>query len=260
MKKILYQSFIELTNRPFTSKLIERFSCSPFSRKFIRSYANLYNVKQEEMSKELSEYGTLHELFTRKLKDQARPFSLQTEVIISPVDGEIEQYGTLTNKTEMIVKEKPYSVKELVGNDYELQKYIGGTYFILYLSPSDYHRIHSPADADIIKTWTLGNKSYPVNQLGLKYGKAPLVKNYRKLTELAYNEHRFLLVKVGAMFVNSITMTHDEKSINKGDEIAYFSFGSTVILLFEKDSFVTDESIQKGQKVKVGQTLGRFQS
>jgi phosphatidylserine decarboxylase len=55
-------------------------------------------------------------------------------------------------------------------------------------------------------------------------------------------------------------MTHDEKSINKGDEIAYFSFGSTVILLFEKDSFVTDASIQKGQKVKVGQTLGRFQS
>ncbi len=42
---------------------------------------------------------------------------------------------------------------------------------ILYLSPSHYHRIHSPVTGKVVEQWTLGTKSYPVNKYGLKYGK-----------------------------------------------------------------------------------------
>ena len=45
------------------------------------------------------------------------------------------------------------------------------TFYCFYLSPADYHRIHSPIDGEVLRQYTLGQKSYPVNQLGLTYGK-----------------------------------------------------------------------------------------
>ena len=53
-----------------------------------------------------------------------------------------------------------------------------------YLSPADYHRIHSPIDGAVLRQYTLGNTSYPVNRLGLTYGKKPISHNYRQVTEL----------------------------------------------------------------------------
>ncbi len=60
------------------------------------------------------------------------------------------------------------------------------------------------------------------------------------------------IVKVGAMFVNSIELTHEHDYVNKGQEIGYFSFGSTVVLLFEKGAFTLDEQIIPPLEVKWG--------
>ena len=57
--------------------------------------------------------------------------------------------------SEMVVKGKTYSVKEMLGDQAVLEKYLNGTYMILYLSPSHYHRIHSPATGTVTKQWTL---------------------------------------------------------------------------------------------------------
>ena len=52
------------------------------------------------------------------------------------------------------------------------------------------------------------------------------------------------IVKVGAMFINSIVITDESEQLEKGQEFSYFSFGSTVVLLFEKDSFeLNDEYV-----------------
>jgi phosphatidylserine decarboxylase len=67
------------------------------------------------------------------------------------------------------------------------------------------------------------------------------------------------IVKVGAMFINSIEITHNGDQLEKGKEMAYFSFGSTVILLFEKGSFQIDSSISTPTEIKVGEKIGEFQ-
>ena len=66
------------------------------------------------------------------------------------------------------------------------------------------------------------------------------------------------MIKVGAMFVNTIVVTAKEKQIKKGEEVGYFSFGSTVVLLFEANSFTPDEKLQSGQPIRVGQKLGKL--
>lgn len=130
---------------------------------------------------------------------------------------------------------------------------------VLYLSPSHYHRIHSPLTGTVLRRFTLGRKSYPVNQLGLKYGREPLSKNYRVVTELVSRDKNVAVVKVGAMFVNSIELVHERENVQKGEEMAYFTFGSTVVLLFEKGMVQVNTSLQKGQEIRLGECLARFE-
>ncbi|MDV2583652.1 phosphatidylserine decarboxylase, partial [Alkalibacillus haloalkaliphilus] len=85
------------------------------------------------------------------------------------VDAVMEDVGPITETSEIIVKGKAYSIEEMLGDKDVLLKYLDGTYIILYLSPSHYHRIHSPVDGTVTKQWTLGRKSYPVNKWGIKY-------------------------------------------------------------------------------------------
>lgn len=252
----IYQIFIELTNHALFSRWLQKFSTSRASSSLISSYARVYKINQAEMINPLSSYKTLHELFTRELKEGVRPIEQTPGGVVSPVDAVVEDYGFVQPTKQIEVKGKMYSIQEMVSDDERLEKYIEGQFMILYLSPSDYHRIHSPVNGKITNMWTLGKSSYPVNKWGLKYGKDPLVKNYRKLTEIQHSNGHVLMVKVGAMYVNSIERTHDGDTVTKGAEMAYFTFGSTVVLLFEKDTFTVESSIKRGHAVQVGQLIG----
>ena len=256
MIQVLYRFMIELTNRNWTSKLIKHFATSKLSRLIVPSFVNAYKINQLEMEKSIQEFPTLHDLFVRKLKEGARVIDPHPLAVVSPVDAVLEDIGSIKETSEIIVKGKTYSIAEMLGNSQLLSKYINGTYMVLYLSPSHYHRIHSPVTGKVVKQWTLGGKSYPVNKLGLKYGKAPLSKNYRTITELQHECGHVSVVKVGALFVNSIEVVHNGEHINKGEELAFFTFGSTIVLLFEKDTFHVLPAIQTPAHIKVGEKLG----
>jgi phosphatidylserine decarboxylase len=252
----LYRIMIELTNHAIPSKMISLFTKSRLSAWLIPSYAKVYRINQEEMEKSLHQYKTLQQLFIRKLKADARPIDESSNSIISPVDAVIEDIGIIDDRQEIVVKGKRYSISEMLGSAAIAEKYLNGLFIILYLSPSHYHRIHSPISGVVTRQWSLGGKSYPVNRLGLKYGKQPLSKNYRMITEVNANGKHVAIVKVGAMFVNSIELTHPNEYLTKGQEMAYFSFGSTVVLLFEKDSVELEAQMTVPMAVKVGERIG----
>lgn len=174
----------------------------------------------------------------------------------SPVDSVIEEVGQIHADKTILVKGKVYSISEMLGSNEAMARYEQGTYMIFYLSPSHYHQIHSPVTGEVINQWTLGLKSYPVNKMGLKYGNYPLSKNYRKVTEIRHEAGMAAVIKVGAMFVNSIETTHDGQKVNKGDQMAYFTFGSTVVLLFEKDTFNLLPKIIPPYHIKYGEKIG----
>ncbi|MCM2531572.1 phosphatidylserine decarboxylase [Neobacillus pocheonensis] len=256
MIRTFYRLLIELTNGRWSSSILRRFARSGLSRFIIPSFAKIYHLNQDEMEKGLHEYPTLHDLFVRTLKKEAREIEQSHNSVVSPVDAVIEDVGTIKESSEIVVKGKVYSIKEMLGDHERLTKYLNGTYMILYLSPSHYHRIHCPVVGTVTKQWTLGSKSYPVNKWGLKYGVATLSKNYRVISELTTEFGHVAVVKVGAMFVNSIETTHKGTQLKKGEEMAYFSFGSTVVLLFEKGIFQIASFIQTPHDIKVGEKIG----
>lgn len=258
MRTALYRLMIELTNGRITSFLLSKFATSKLSRLIIPSFVKIYRIDVNEAEKSLGEYPTLHELFVRRLKEGARPTDADPLAVVSPVDGMIEDMGAIDQNSEITVKGKIYSIAEMLGNETVLDKYINGSYMIIYLSPTNYHRIHSPVSGEILNHWQLGRKSYPVNKPGLKYGVRTLAKNYRKITEIKHEFGHLSVVKVGAMFVNSIEMVHEGRTIEKGEELAYFTFGSTVVLLFEKGTFKAASDLQTPKPVKMGEKLGEI--
>jgi phosphatidylserine decarboxylase len=251
-----YRLVIELTNGKWSSYILRNFSRSKLSKLFVSSFAKTYKINTNEMEQQLEKYPTLHDFFIRKLKSDVRPIHEEKSAIVSPVDAVIEDIGKIDANAIMVVKNKQYSIEEMLGSSEKAQSYLEGTYMIFYLSPSHYHRIHSPVSGKVLDQWSLGSKSYPVNKMGLKYGKKTLSKNYRSITEIDVNGNRMAVVKVGAMFVNSIEVTHPNDYLQKGEEMAYFTFGSTVILLLPKGNFSLVPSIQTPYPIRMGEKIG----
>lgn len=259
MKEIIYQGMIELTNGKNSSALLKKFATSAFSKKFIRSYSKVYEINIDEVSKNVESFSTLHDFFTRSLKEGARPIAQGATVFASPVDAKIEAFGDILDGIMLTVKNKPYSLVDLLGSEERAAHYRDGKYIVFYLSPADYHRIHSPIDAQVVRQYVLGQKSYPVNQLGLTYGKKPISHNYRMISELAYSPYRqAAFIKVGATFVNSIALTNVTDVWGKGEEVGYFSFGSTVVMLFEENAIEFHENVVQGYPIRMGEAFANM--
>jgi phosphatidylserine decarboxylase len=258
--KPFYRLVIELTNGKWSSTILRKFARSKLSRYLVPSFARVYKINTDEMEQSINNFPTLHDFFIRKLKNDARPIHQDEAAILSPVDAVIEDIGEIHPNAIILVKGKKYSISEMLGSLEKAKQYVDGTYMIFYLSPSHYHRIHSPVTGSVTDQWVLGSKSYPVNKLGLKYGRETLSKNYRSITEMNVSGHQIAMVKVGAMFVNSIELTHKNESLTKGEEMAYFTFGSTVILLLPKDQFTLVPTIQTPYHIKMGEVIGELHS
>lgn len=259
MREKLYQSMIELTNGKWSSTIIQSFARSKLSKTIIPSYIKYFNITLQDVTRPIKDFSTLHEFFIREVSTESRPVHLGTNSIISPVDATVETFGPITEDGIFIVKDKPYSLENLLGSPKIAKQFVNGKYIILYLSPAEYHRIHAPVDGEVIRQYMLGKKSYPVNKWGLQYGKEAISGNYRLLTQLRMpNNKQCFHIKVGAMFVNSIELTNASSKWKKGEEVGYFSFGSTVVLLFEEGSMEFSATLKAGKFVRMGEIVANM--
>lgn len=236
-----------------------RFSHSGASRLLIPTFAKSYGIPLDEAEKNIKEYRTLNEFFTRKLKPDMRPIHPLPEGLISPVDALITAMGEIQSGTILNVKGQDYSLKELLNYSPRAETYNHGYFFVLYLSPTDYHRIHAPVTGRKLESEHIKGKVYPVNDFGMRHMRTVLSRNERLITYISHDLGEVAVVKVGAMNVSSIKYTDMEATKwNRGDDLAYFEFGSTVVLLIENGTFEPLPELDIGSKVKMGEPLGRF--
>jgi phosphatidylserine decarboxylase len=255
------------------STIAGKLAKSSFSKLFIPLFAKIYHINLDETERPLSSYRSLNDFFTRKLKLGSRIVDSKSTVV-SPVDGTIAQVGKINDGTLIQAKGIDYSIEKLISVP-EHKGFLNGYYMTIYLSPTNYHRIHSPIDGEIIGYEYIPGKLFPVNKLGVNYVKGLFTKNERLTTFFKVNNQSAALVKVGAFIVGSIQITYDENvhqkhrgkhynknithaiSVGKGDELGWFEFGSTVILLLDESFDEFDQHLTPGTKVVMGQILKR---
>ena len=240
----------------------------------IRQFIRTYGVDLEEAaSAEPADYACFNDFFTRALKDDARPIDPATSAIVSPADGTISQLGRISGGNIFQAKGKSFSTAALLGAaDRDSEQFQRGHFITTYLSPSDYHRVHMPVAGTLDYCRYIPGKLFSVNNATTDLVDGLFARNARVVCLFDSPVGRCAVILVGAMMVAGIEsvwgghyrtgeMRLDrfepgEVTLEKGDEMGRFKFGSTVILLFEPGAVRWSEDLADGQSVRMGKTIG----
>jgi len=235
-----------------------------------------YNVNMSEAAEpNVSAYKTFNSFFTRALKQGLRP--LAQARFICPVDAAVSQFGNI--KADQIFQAKGHSYSTavlLAGYPDDAKRYENGYFACLYLSPRDYHRVHMPCNGVLQRMTYVPGDLFSVNPATAQGVPSLFARNERVVCEFSSVQHgNFVMVLVGATIVGSMAtvwhgivnpprighierFNYENKNItlSQGDEMGRFLLGSTVVMLFEKDTTLSfNKDWLSAKQVKLGEMM-----
>jgi phosphatidylserine decarboxylase len=203
----------------------------------------------EEIKKPLKEFNNTKDFFSREIDLSFRP--LTDSWIGSPCDGIIKETGKINSGSFIRVKGHNYNVDELVLDNGLVSMYQEGSYMVIYLSPSNYHRFHIPINGVIDNIKEIPAMCFPVNDLGTKLAKNVYAVNERVVVNINNNGNKICMVIVGACAVRGIKILKKKgERVNKGEELGCFELGSSIVLISNDDSFIKKDFISLELKAR----------
>lgn len=259
--------------------IIASINWRPLKNLIIQIYTALVPVNMHEAVEENRfAYDSLGSFFTRAIKTQCRPFEVNMENWLCPVDGAVSQAQAIEGGRIFQAKGHNFSLQALVGGDNEMASvFNNGIFATLYLSPSDYHRIHMPTTGTLKKMIYIPGRLFSVAPFTVNNIPGLFARNERCVCYFDTAQGPMALILVGAINVSAIEtvwhglvtgktsnissaeVTPHEYSDNnivleRGEEMGRFNLGSTVIVL-ATDKMKLDEGIIADTKIKLGQCL-----
>src|SRR5689334_12287378 len=192
-------------------------------------------------------FRSLHDCFTRELKDGARPVDRDSGTVVSPCDAIVGAHGRLAGTELLQIKGFPYGLDDLLGTKDLAERHRNGLYVTLRLTSSMYHRFHAPHDLRVERVTYISGDTWNVNPIALKRIERLFCKNERAAIEcrLERNAAVITLVPVAAILVASIRLSFLDvrlhlkyrgpnriecnSRLGKGQEMGWFEHGSTII-------------------------------
>ena len=240
----------------------------------IRWFVQRYQVNMAEASQSnIQHYKSFNEFFTRPLKAGVRP--LAKADFVCPVDGAISQLGDIKADQIYQAKGHQYSTLAMLAGDAKLAKqFENGHFATLYLSPKDYHRIHMPCAATLKSMTYVPGDLFSVNPLTAQNVPSLFARNERVICEFDSIHGTFVLILVGATIVGSMattwhgvvnpprvgrvtTWTYEDQAIEfkQGEEMGRFLLGSTVVMLFPKDTLKFNSNWKPAKSIQLGEKM-----
>jgi phosphatidylserine decarboxylase len=241
----------------------------------IKRLITKYHVDlHEALSENLEDYPSFNSFFTRKLKPELRPIAQGNQQVTSPADGCVSQIGHIQEDTIFQAKGFYYSTTSLLGGSEELARnFKNGEFATIYLAPRDYHRVHMPLPGTLRETIYIPGDLFSVNQFTTHAVPNLFTRNERLVCLFDSAVGPMAVILVGAMLVGNIQtvwpMQHSRKTISterysseihldKGQELGFFTMGSTVILLFGENKLNWNQELQENKLVKMGMEIGHL--
>lgn len=246
--------------------------------RFIRRYqVNMAEAAQAD----IRQYRSFNEFFTRALRPGARP--LADADFVCPVDGAISQFGAIARDQIFQAKGHHYSTRALVGGDAGLAaRFDDGAFATIYLSPRDYHRIHMPCEGRLRRMIHVPGELFSVNPVTAQGVPGLFARNERVVCVFdvphgtGSDVRPFVLVLVGATIVGSMATTwhgvvnpprpgrirewtYDDgqpQVLAQGAEMGRFLLGSTVVMLWPRDTIRFNTDWAPARPVRLGEAMG----
>jgi len=245
----------------------------------MRWFAKRYGVDMKEAKHgDFSYFTSFNAFFTRELKPTARLVTTDERCIACPVDGTVSQAGSIHDGQLFQAKGRTYSLLQLLGGESrDAAPFVDGKFATLYLSPRDYHRIHMPVDATLIKMTHVPGRLFSVAPHTVRNVPNLFARNERVVALFDCSAGRMAMILVGAINVaaietiwsglvtpptrNSISRREYPRdsavTLKKGAEMGRFNMGSTVILLMQGNAAFNGKMSPAG-KIKMGESIGVF--
>ena len=244
----------------------------------IRLISRIAGIDYDEaLSPDPADYASFNAWFTRALKPGARSFDTGPQAFLSPCDGKISEAGELRAERILQAKGKDFSVQDLLANDPVCAQLCGGSFYTIYLSPRDYHRVHMPIGGQLRRMIHVPGRLFSVAPYTVRQVPRLFARNERVISIFETGSGPLVMVLVGAMLVSStetvwagevtpnknkdVTVKDypdEEVTLNKGEEMGRFNMGSTVILLMPPGVLKNPAELHAGDAVKVGQKIAEL--
>lgn len=248
---------------------------------FIRTFIKRYKVDLSQAKiQDVGKFENFNAFFTRELQADARPLSTAQGAIVCPADGEVSQLGDIADGNLLQAKGKHYSCESLLAGDARMAAlFQSGKFATIYLSPSDYHRVHMPMAGILKKTIYVPGKLFSVNQTTAESVPNLFARNERLVCLFNTAVGPMAVILVGAMIVagidtvwagevcpipgkREIQITDYSNQVPAvqlplGGELGRFRLGSTAIVLFQHGTMKFESSLEATSSVAMGQLLGQ---
>ena len=253
----------------------------PTRRLRLRLYRNVYGKKyppgldENEAERPLSSYRSLNALFTRGIKPEFRPMPLGTPQFLCPCDGSVQDIGVIERGRLLTLKGIEYTLESLSPN-VDSRPFEGGHFIIVFLSPIHCHRVFSPQDGHLEKAIHVPGSRLLVHPPFQRAEFPVYTLNERMIFQFSTAFGPSLMVMVAGWGVGNITLpsapdfrprsrevesrTYSQPlAVKRGDWIATFELGSTVVLLTPPGANVTS-LVAPNQEVRYGQPVLTYAS
>ena len=197
----------------------------------------------------------------------------------SPVDARIIASGRIEADTAIQAKGLTYLVSELLKHEQGAERFEGGHYLTLYLSPKDYHRIHVPLEGKVSAVSRVEGRALARERRSAPAPSRSLYERNRRAVWTALGTGsceglEVAAVLVGATHVGGVVIDRrwlagrdlpkdggfavDLLPCAPGEDLGTFEFGSTVVLLIGGPRAGDWAPLRTQGSVKVGQRLGAY--
>lgn len=243
----------------------------PLARRLVRWFATTYRIDVDAAEHEIHHYRSIGEFFTRNLRTGLRPIESD---LVSPVDGTLRNFGPVTGGRLPQIKGKSYTLGRFLGDEAAAARYDNGVFFNFYLSPQDYHHVHSPVSGTVRASTHVPGKLWPVNDWSMSTVDELFSINERVVTWIDSSFGLVAVVMIGATNVGEISVTYDDfisnravpetvtrkydpaKPIAAGDRLGTFHMGSSVVVLLEPGKIdVAAVRLEENAKVRYGSAM-----
>jgi len=232
-------------------------------------------LDENEAEMPLSAYRSINALFTRGVKPQYRPIPAGTSQFLCPCDGTVQDVGRIEPGRSLTLKGISYTLDSLVpGTDVCL--FEGGHFAVIFLSPIDCHRVFSPQDGLLEEVTHVPGHRLLVHPPYQRAEFPVYTLNERMVLRLTTGLGPCAVVMVAGWGVGNIRLPMAPQfrprsaeaasktwsppaPLTRGQWIATFELGSTVVLLTPRQAGVTT-CVCSNEKVKYGQPLFTYGS
>ena len=245
----------------------------------VKSFYDSPEFNMDEYLEPRGGWKTYNEFFARHCKPGTRPVAAieDSSVITSPADTTFDGAWEVRGDDTIEIKGIHWKISELLEGSPYKNRFKGGMWMHAFLGPNDYHRQHAPVSGRVLEARDIMGVTYlqvvpkPVAGSDRNTLDGQRVDTFDAPDDPGYEfmQNRGLIVMESAIGlvailpmgmgqVSSVVVTAEEgRVLRKGEEISYFQFGgSDIVMVFESSSNV-HFTAKEGMHYKYGRAIAQ---